>query len=74
MKSTGYILNGAFCFELLTKQGWTPTNDIESVLIQIRAIMLVGGARIDFDESQPYTETLSRAAFRSAAKQHNWPI
>eukprot|EP00953_Heterococcus_sp_UTEX-ZZ885_P024576 13436-Heterococcus_DN1.PRE.4 len=58
MKSTGFILNGAFCFELLTKQGWTPTNDIESVLIQIRAIMLMGGARIDFDESQPYTETL----------------
>jgi hypothetical protein len=55
MKSTGFILNGAFCFELLTKQGWTPTNDIESVLIQIRAIMLMGGARIDFGESLPYT-------------------
>lgn len=33
------------------KQGWTPTNDIESVVVQIRAQMVVGKARIDFDSS-----------------------
>lgn len=30
-------------------KGWTPTNDIESVVVQIRAQMVVGRARIDFD-------------------------
>lgn len=32
-------------------QGWTPTNDIESVVVQIRAQMVVGKARIDFDSA-----------------------
>lgn len=36
----------ACCFVL---KGWTPTNDIESVVVQIRAQMVVGKARIDFD-------------------------
>ncbi|CAM9301896.1 unnamed protein product [Hapterophycus canaliculatus] len=76
-RSTGYIIDGAFCMELLTNQGWTPTNDIESVVVQIRAQMVVGKARIDFDASsvtQPYPEDRAKAAFRSAAKVHKWAI
>lgn len=41
-----------FCFSFscfFFGQGWTPTNDIESVVVQIRAQMVVGKARIDFD-------------------------
>ncbi|CAM9502792.1 unnamed protein product [Laminaria digitata] len=76
-RSTGYIIDGAFCMELLTNQGWTPTNDIESVVVQIRAQMVVGKARIDFDASsvtQPYSEDRAKAAFKSAAKVHKWAI
>ncbi|CAM9408912.1 unnamed protein product [Ectocarpus sp. 6 AP-2014] len=76
-RSTGYIIDGAFCMELLTNQGWTPTNDIESVVVQIRAQMVVGKARIDFDATsvtQPYSEDRAKAAFRSAAKIHKWAI
>ncbi|CAM9849058.1 unnamed protein product [Phaeothamnion confervicola] len=71
---TGYIIDGAFCMELLTKQGWTPTNDIESVLVQIRAQMVVGQARVDFAATQPYKESNARAAFKSAADLHKWAI
>ncbi|CAM9273343.1 unnamed protein product [Ascophyllum nodosum] len=83
-RSTGYIIDGAFCMELLTNQarilfyqGWTPTNDIESVVVQIRAQMVVGKARIDFGNravTQPYSEDRAKAAFRSAAKIHKWAI
>ncbi len=52
------------------EQGWTPTNDIESVVVQIRAQMVVGKARIDFDATSvtqvscipPCSETLLHAA------------
>lgn len=37
---------------LTALQGWTPTNDIESVVVQIRAQMVVGKARIDFGSIQ----------------------
>lgn len=42
--------------ELLTPSGWRPTNDIESVIIQIRAEIIEGGARIEFRQDFPYTE------------------
>ncbi|KAG5190836.1 ubiquitin-conjugating enzyme/RWD-like protein [Tribonema minus] len=74
IRQTGYILDGAFCFELLTKQGWTPTNDIETVIVQLRFLMVFGHARIDFNETTPYCERNSLNAFRGAAKQHNWAI
>ena len=32
--------------ELLTKQGWTPINDIESVIVSIRSLMVVGDGRV----------------------------
>ncbi|CAM9261604.1 unnamed protein product [Choristocarpus tenellus] len=76
-KATGYIIDGAFCMELLTNQGWTPTNDIESVVVQVRAQMVVGKARIDFDFScvtQPYCQERAKLAFKSAAKIHSWEI
>eukprot|EP00956_Cyclotella_meneghiniana_P043286 scaffold261934_cov76-Cyclotella_meneghiniana.AAC.1 len=39
-------MNGALCMELLTKQGWTPINDIESVIVSIRSLMVVGDGRV----------------------------
>ncbi|CAN0191486.1 unnamed protein product [Discosporangium mesarthrocarpum] len=76
-RQTGYIIDGAFCMELLTNQGWTPTNDIESVVVQVRAQMVVGEARIDFDfpsVTQPYCQKRAKQAFKSAAKLHKWAI
>ena len=35
-KSTGYIIGGALCMELLTPQGWNVTFSIEAILEQMR--------------------------------------
>jgi ubiquitin-conjugating enzyme E2 Q len=32
--------------ELLTKEGWNPVNDIESVIVSIRSLMVVGDGRL----------------------------
>ena len=70
---TGHItIGGSICMELLTKSGWRPTNDIESVLIQIRAEMIAGGARLDLKNMQPYSLSEARSAFTRVASQHGW--
>lgn len=40
---------GAFCTELLLKQCWSPAYTIESVIMQMAALLVKGNARIDFD-------------------------
>lgn len=42
----GFIINGAICMELLTKDGWNPVNDIESVIVSIRSHLCLGNGRL----------------------------
>ncbi|XP_076449541.1 uncharacterized protein LOC143285970 isoform X2 [Babylonia areolata] len=38
---TGHVTTGgSICMEMLTKSGWLPTNDIESILVQVRSEIL----------------------------------
>jgi len=70
---TGHVtIGGSICMELLTRSGWSPGNDIESILIQIRSEMISGNARIDFERMQDYTEEEARSAFERVARQHGW--
>ncbi|KAL3918798.1 MAG: hypothetical protein SGILL_004068 [Bacillariaceae sp.] len=45
-RQTGFVMNGALCMELLTKDGWNPINDIESVIVSIRSLLVVGDGRL----------------------------
>ena len=45
-RQTGFVMNGALCMELLTKDGWKPVNDIESVIVSIRSLLVVGEGRL----------------------------
>jgi len=40
-------MNGAICMELLTSEGWNPINDIESVIVSIRSLLVVGNGRLE---------------------------
>lgn len=55
-RQTGFVMNGALCMELLTKDGWNPVNDIESVIVSIRSLLVVGDGRLqaahDMSESK----------------------
>jgi len=71
---TGHVTaGGSICMELLTNTGWRSTNDIESILIQIRAEMQEGGARLD-GSSGSYSEGEAWDAFYRAAKAHGWDV
>jgi ubiquitin-conjugating enzyme E2 Q len=70
---TGHVtMGGSICMELLTNSGWRSTNDIESILIQIRAEMQSGGARLDGDTM--YNENEAWDAFYRAANNHGWDV
>jgi ubiquitin-conjugating enzyme E2 Q len=55
-RQTGFVMNGALCMELLTRDGWNPINDIESVIVSIRSLLVVGDGRlqaaVDLSESK----------------------
>ena len=46
-RQTGFVMNGALCMELLTADGWNPVNDIESVIVSIRSLLVVGDGRLE---------------------------
>jgi ubiquitin-protein ligase len=62
-RQTGFVMNGALCMELLTKDGWNPINDIESVIVSIRSLLVVGDGRLQgaTDLSDPRYEALLKA-------------
>jgi len=45
-RQTGFVMNGALCMELLTTEGWNPVNDIDSVIVSIRSLLVVGDGRL----------------------------
>jgi ubiquitin-conjugating enzyme E2 Q len=63
-RQTGFVMNGALCMELLTKDGWNPINDIESVIVSVRSLLVVGDGRIQTatDMTKAKYETLLSTA------------
>ena len=55
-RQTGFVMNGALCMELLTKDGWNPVNDIESVIVSIRSLLVVGDGRLQAATELPKEE------------------
>jgi len=70
-RQTGFVMNGALCMELLTNEGWNPINDIESVIVSIRSLLVVGDGRLQavVDMSQQKQEALQEAASRRDEKE-----
>lgn len=64
-KQTGFVVNGAICSELLTEEGWSPINDIESVIVSIRSLLVVGNGRLEAAVG------LSKRDEKSAEKKRN---
>jgi ubiquitin-conjugating enzyme E2 Q len=73
---TGHVtIGGSICMELLTNSGWNATNDIESILVQITAELVSGGARLDKGSGNyEYSEHEAWEAFYRAAGTHGWDV
>ncbi|XP_021379227.1 ubiquitin-conjugating enzyme E2 Q2-like isoform X2 [Mizuhopecten yessoensis] len=72
---TGHVtIGGSICMQMLTNSGWTPTNDIEAILVQIRSeIMSDPNAQLErSDSDRPYGEQEARDAFTRMVKRYGW--
>lgn len=71
---TGHITSeGAICMELLTPSGWTPIQSIESLLVQIKALIIEGDGRLDEKRwNQPYSLAEAKKSFERVARGHGW--
>ena len=56
-RQTAFVMNGWLYLELLTKEGWNPVNDIESVIVSIQSLLVVGDGQLaaitDLPDEQP---------------------
>jgi len=69
---TGHVtVGGSICMEALTTSGWKQATLLEGLLVQIRAEMVAGEARLE-GTNYPYTEEEAREAFMRVARQHGW--
>lgn len=73
---SGHITSGgSICIELLTASGWSSAYTMESVLVQLNALMDAGGARLDrWSANRPYGMREAKEAFRRVATDHNWEV
>lgn len=74
MRSGHVTIGGSICMDLLTNSGWSPVNSIESIIIQIRTEMVMGGGRLDLQNTSEYTVEEAKAAFIRVAGQHGWKV
>jgi len=58
--------------ELLTRKGWSAASSLESVLMNVRAQLIEGGARLDPYNKSDYTEAEAQAAFDRMVRDHGW--
>ncbi|AYV79264.1 MAG: ubiquitin-conjugating enzyme E2 [Faunusvirus sp.] len=64
---------GSICLELLTPQGWSPACTIESLLVQIKALIVEGEGRLDtVNYKMPYTLDSAKKSFELVARGHGW--
>ena len=59
--------------ELLTRSGWLSTNDIEGILVQVRAeIMSDPRARLAPNPDQQYSEAEAKDSFERMVQRYGW--
>ncbi|CAK7263267.1 hypothetical protein SEPCBS57363_000466 [Sporothrix epigloea] len=68
---------GAMCMELLTSTGWTPANQTDAVLLQVRLALCATDRPARLDKTNfrsDYGEGEAFAAYERAAAVHGWTV
>jgi len=71
---TGHITaGGSICMEAISRSGWVPTTNMESLITQIKLVLADGDARIDESHSSSrYGMAEAKEAFLRAMATHGW--
>lgn len=71
---TSHITSGgSICVDILVQGIWKPTCSIESLILQIKLLILEGDGRLDgVNLNKPYTISDAEDSFVRVAKSHGW--
>lgn len=71
---TGHItVGGSICMEAISRSGWVPTTNMESLITQIKIVLAEGDAKIDEScSSRRYGLAEAKEAFQRAMATHGW--
>lgn len=72
---TGHVtIGGSICMQMLTNSGWQPSNDIESILIQVRAEILSDpdASLATRQTNTAYSLEDARIAFKRMTQKYGW--
>lgn len=71
---TGHITaGGSICMEAISRSGWVPTTNMESLITQIKLVLAEGDARINESHfGQRYELAEAKEAFKRAMATHGW--
>ena len=71
---TGHItLGGSICMEVLSQSGWMPALTIYNILIQIKLLIIEGGALLDDTKwNSSYTLNEAKVAYKRMITTHGW--
>ena len=70
---TGHItVGGSICMQSLTTSGWSSARSLESYFVEIISLINAGDARLDTQNTVPYSLQEAREAFNRVARDHGW--
>lgn len=71
---TGHITaGGSICMEAISRSGWVPTTNMESLITQIKLVLVEGDAKINETHiGQRYHLAEAKEAFQRAMETHGW--
>ena len=72
---TGHVtIGGSMCTELLTGTGWKSNISAMGLILQLKDILVEGGAKVDQYNVHDYTKAEALEAFKRVARDHGWKI
>jgi ubiquitin-conjugating enzyme E2 Q len=65
---------GSICTDVLTMEAWSPSYDIQGLILNVLSAVCAYKPRIDFETTVAYSIEQAKKSFRWTAKYHSWPL
>jgi ubiquitin-conjugating enzyme E2 Q len=65
---------GSICTDVLTMEAWSPSYDIQGLILNVFTAVCVYSPRIDFAATTPYSMEEAKKSYKWAAGVHSWPL
>jgi ubiquitin-conjugating enzyme E2 Q len=74
LKGTIITTGGSICTDVLTMEAWSPSYDIQGLILNVFSAVSAYSPRIDFKATTPYSMEEAKKAYKWTAGVHSWPL